>query len=279
MAARSRYFAAIDELRTIGAKIFWHDEIWANKNEERRFVWTDGTTGTGRMRRRKRLAISALLSESGFHKETIDIFECDENHSMDPRHFLGWIDRTASLLREELGPDVKIVLIIDNATWHNQLTEETTPPKRAWRKELIVQWLVNHKISVPVKATKAELLVLAFDNLPPKRYVVDEVAKKYNVHILRLPVKHCMLNAIELAWAGLKNYVRDKNVNFSFNDVRNLAYQWMTSLSATTAMGYINETRKIEDMFKKSDRFTEEIEDQLIDEDEDVDSMTEEMDD
>ncbi|CAF4623805.1 unnamed protein product [Rotaria sp. Silwood2] len=96
---------------------------------------------------------------------------------------------------------------------------------------------------------------------------------------IRLPVKHCMLNAIELAWAGLKNYVRDKNVNFSFNDVRNLAYQWMTSLSATTAMGYINKTRKIEDMFKKSDRFTEEIEDQLIDEDEDVDSMTEEMDD
>ncbi len=44
-------FAAIDELRTIGAKIFWHDETWANRNEERRFVWTDGTTGIGRMRR------------------------------------------------------------------------------------------------------------------------------------------------------------------------------------------------------------------------------------
>jgi hypothetical protein len=37
-----------------------------------------------------------------------------------------------------------------------------------------------------VKATKAELLVLAFDNLPPKRYVVDEAAKKYDVDILPL---------------------------------------------------------------------------------------------
>ncbi len=81
---------------------------------------------------------------------------------------------------------MKIVLIIDNATWHNQLTEDTIPPKRAWRKEMIVQWLINHNISVPTKATKAELLMLAFDNLPPKRYVVDEVAKKYNVDILRL---------------------------------------------------------------------------------------------
>ncbi len=85
-----------------------------------------------------------------------------------------------------VGKHAKIVLIIDNATWHNQLTEDTIPPKRAWRKELIVQWLINHDITVHVKATKAELLKLAFDNLPTKRYVVDEVAKKYNVDILRL---------------------------------------------------------------------------------------------
>ena len=50
MAARARYFAVIDELRTSGSEIFWHDETWCNKNEERRFVWTDGTTGIGRMR-------------------------------------------------------------------------------------------------------------------------------------------------------------------------------------------------------------------------------------
>ena len=85
-----------------------------------------------------------------------------------------------------LGQYVKIVLIIDNATWHNRLTESTILPKRAWRKELIVQRLVNHNIMVPVKATKAQLFVLALDNLPPKRYVIDEVAKKYDVDILRL---------------------------------------------------------------------------------------------
>jgi len=88
-----------------------------------------------------------------------------------------------------------------------------------------------------------------------------------------------MLNAIELAWAGLKNYVRDNNVNFSLKDVRHLAHQWMLSLSKVTAMGYINETQKIENMFKKSDRFIEEIEEQLIDEEEDTDSSEEEMDD
>ena len=188
-------------------------------------------------------------------------------------------------------------MIIDNATWHNQLTEDTMPSKRAWRKDLIVQWLINHNIRVPTKATKAELLVLAFDNLSPKRYVIDERAKNHNVNILRLvyflqnyfsfeypyfqrlPIKHCMLNPIELGWARLKNYVRDNNVNFNLGEVRHLAYQWMTSLNRSTAMGYIRETRRIEDIFKSSDKFTEEIEEQLVDEDEEVDSATDEMED
>ncbi len=51
-----------------------------------------------------------------------------------------------------------------------------------------------------------------------------------------------LLNVIELVWAGLKNYVHDKSVNFSFSDVRRLAYQWMTSLNRAAAMEYINET-------------------------------------
>lgn len=85
-----------------------------------------------------------------------------------------------------VGQHAKIVLVIDNATWHNQLTEDTIPPKRAWRKDLVAQWLTNHNIRVPFKATNAQLLMLAFDNLQPKRYVVDDAARKYNVDILRL---------------------------------------------------------------------------------------------
>jgi hypothetical protein len=73
--------------------------------------------------------------------------------------------------------------------------------------------------------------------------------------------------------------VLDKNVNFSFGDVQHLPYEWMTSLNRTTAMGYINATRKIEETFKKSDRFTEEIEEQLLDEEDDIDSMEDEIDD
>jgi hypothetical protein len=53
MSARARYFAAIDEARSNSTWIFWHDETWCNQNEERSFVWTDGTTGSGRLRQSK----------------------------------------------------------------------------------------------------------------------------------------------------------------------------------------------------------------------------------
>jgi tetrahydromethanopterin S-methyltransferase subunit H len=72
-------------------------------------------------------------------------------------------------------------------------------------------------------------------------------------HFYSLPVKSCMHNPIELAWAGLKSYVRDKNVNYSLSDVRRVTYPWMTSLNRVTAVGYINETCKIQDIFKTFD--------------------------
>jgi hypothetical protein len=53
MASRARYFAAIDEARSDGSKFFWHDETWCNQNEEKSFVWTDGMTGSVRLRQSK----------------------------------------------------------------------------------------------------------------------------------------------------------------------------------------------------------------------------------
>ena len=78
-----------------------------------------------------------------------------------------------------------------------------------------------------------------------------------------------MLNPIELAWSGLKNFVRENNTNFRLSDVRHLAMEWISSLTAGDSAAYIDHTLKIEETFKKSDRFSEQIEEDLIDEDDD----------
>ena len=51
----------------------------------------------------RRLAISALFNENGFHRLSIDMFQCDQEHSMDSLHFIQWNGQTCSILREELG--------------------------------------------------------------------------------------------------------------------------------------------------------------------------------
>jgi hypothetical protein len=123
----------------------------------------------------KRLAISALLSNSDFHLPSVDIFECDENHIVYLPHSI----------HPFLGKDATVNLILDNATWHNRLTEETMPPKRSWKKQLIMNWLDKHDLPFTDNMTKAELFQVAFNNLPSKRYVVGEVAAKHDVQILR----------------------------------------------------------------------------------------------
>ncbi|CAF3971078.1 unnamed protein product, partial [Rotaria sp. Silwood1] len=118
-----------------------------------------------------RLAISALISEKGFHLPTVEVFKCDDDHNMCSKHFVEWIERTCLVLRHEHGDKRRICLILDNATWHNAQTEESKLPKRAWKKALIEEWLENHHIPYNVNLTKAEMLQLAFNNAPTKEYL------------------------------------------------------------------------------------------------------------
>ena len=61
-----------------------------------------------------------------------------------------------------LGVFANIAIIIDNATWHNQLTECTKLPKRSWNKQKVIDWLTSHGLDYPDCATKAQLLEIAF---------------------------------------------------------------------------------------------------------------------
>ena len=71
-----------------------------------------------------------MINEFGFHREPADIFTCDEEHSMNLTHFTEWVEKAASYLFFLCGPIPRIAIIIDNAIWHNELVNETEPPKR-----------------------------------------------------------------------------------------------------------------------------------------------------
>ncbi|CAF4584900.1 unnamed protein product, partial [Didymodactylos carnosus] len=186
-AQRAVYFRKLEELRSFKAVLYYHDETWMNRNEEKTLIWFDDE-GFGRLRnsegKGQRLAISGLISLSGFHLRSLDMFKYDKVHSMDSKHFVEWMETTASTLGAEHGKATPIAILIDNATWHNKLTPESEPPKRAWQKALVTDWLTQRKIKFELYMTKAELLELAFQHLPPREYIVDRAAKKFDVQIV-----------------------------------------------------------------------------------------------
>ncbi|CAF1023674.1 unnamed protein product [Rotaria sordida] len=250
-AQRAIYFRKIDQLRSNNSILYYHDETWLSKNEEKIVVWFDDQ-GYGRLQnsegKGQRLAISALLSLNGFHLHSLDIFKCGEVHSMDSNHFVAWMDSTASTLRSEHDKTTKIAIIIRNAKWYNKLTPESEPSKCAWKKQLIADWLTARKIKYEPYMTKAELIQLVFTHLPPKEFIVDKVASKDNSEIFRIPVKHCVLNPIEVGWAA--------------------------ACGPEHASAYIAHIYKQEEIFKTADKNLEEIENDLIDSKDDVDDDT-----
>ncbi|CAF3860153.1 unnamed protein product [Rotaria sordida] len=184
---------------------------------------------------------------------------------MDSMHFMHWIRQTYSKLRKEFGNAPSITIIIDNASWHREGTDDTKPSRRSWRKQMIANWLDDHHILYDNDISKAELLELAYENLPRKKYKVDEEAKMYRINILRLPMGHCTLNPIELAWANMKTYKRDRNTKFTLTEVTKLAQEWINNLDAREAISYVNHVKQYEKAFKKADIYVEEIEEELND--------------
>ena len=71
--------------------------------------------------------------------------------------------------------------------------------------------------------------------------------------ILRLPVRHCVLNPIELAWPGLKNYIRDNNKNFRLFDVHNLTMEYLAAVDEPLSIIYFQHIKGYKDTLKAAD--------------------------
>ncbi|CAF4170395.1 unnamed protein product [Rotaria sordida] len=222
---------------------------------------------------RSRLAVSALISVKGYHIPSVDIWACTEEHNMDSTHFLSWLDSTCATLREEIGEKERIAICLDNATWHNKLTEESIIPKRSSTKGEIQKWLQDRKINFLEKFVKAQLLQLVCTNCPRKEYMSDRIAKKYAVEIIRLPKLHCSLNPIELLWNNLKQFVRDQNTTFRQDDVKQLIEQFLVAMDDKLASSYFHHVYEVEEMYKTADEIMEEeIEPHLQSDSEETDS-------
>ena len=131
-------------------------------------------------------------------------------------------------------------------------------------------WLNKMNIQFDAKDTKAILLEKSKEIFIPKKNVLEELTDKYcdlsgkNIRLLRLPVGHCELNAIELIWALAKTYVAKNNTTFKLCDVKNLMEEGLSSVSCDNWKDAVAHTKKIEEAFCKLDFGDSPIVDEMI---------------
>lgn len=254
---RRRYLRKISELRRLGKKIFFMDETWVNEGHTVQKVWQDLSVTNSRQAvleglspglkspsgKGRRLIITHIGSETGFLDNGLLLFESkktvDYHEEMNADTFEKWF---ASILpRMEPGS----VIVMDNASYHSRQLEPQ--PTSAWRKGKIIDWLQNKGIAYNDELLKVELLNIArLHKTQFIKYAVDEIAKPYNVEILRLPPYHCELNPIELIWAQVKGEVARKNRTFKMADLKVLFYEAIQNVTAKHWENCINHTKKIE---------------------------------
>ena len=289
LAARARFLRDIKRYRDDGCQIVYLDETWVNQNHCRSRAWfpsdnllkvSDVPIGLPKLPnippgKGKRIVIlCAGSSKLGFIPGTDMVFigmhdEYGDYHKeMNTKLFLPWFGDLVRVLEEPS------VIVLDNASYHNCLTEETKAPNFSVRKEVLRQWLKSHNIPYEGQHTKAELYEIIKSHKPQKEYLTDVVASEAGHLVLRTPPRQCDLNPIELVWAQVKGRIAEQNSGMKVSDVLQLTKDVISQVTQEAWEKVVNHTIDVENRYWQCDGLREEIEPVIVhldsDDEEDV---------
>ncbi|KAF8789729.1 Retrovirus-related Pol polyprotein type-1 like protein [Argiope bruennichi] len=94
-----------------------------------------------------------------------------------------------------------------------------------------------------------------------KKYFINEILKEHGRVVLRLPAYHCDLNPIELIWADIKRYVRERNAtaDMSLQRLENLASEAITNIGNMRWEKHCKHIEHIEKKYWETDSIVEEV--------------------
>ena len=135
-------------------------------------------------------------------------------------------------------------------------------------------WLENHGISYDSKDLKADLLAKIVAAQPKTVYLTDKAAESEGHEVVCLPVAHCELNIIKLAWAHVKEYVKKNNKLFTMAEVERLIPHGIGAVTPDLWKKYVEHVRGVEDKYWEQDGLIEEVVEECLEQfgEEDSDS-------
>ena len=149
-------------------------------------------------------------------------------------------------------------------TTHDNTNTTRDQPRSPGRQQQLGGW-GKYRIGLQVRASILMLRIqnqFCWENLEKflyKKKVLEELTEKFctstrkDIVLVRLPVGHSELNAIELIWALVKTEVAKKNTTFKISDVLNLTNKALNNVTSQKWSCAILLTRKIEKAFCEVD--------------------------
>jgi len=249
---RRRFLRDLKKYREEGRHIYYVDETSINFGEcTIKSEQDQTTTAVNSSEKEKRLIVLNIGSEDGFVPEALLSFQSKKNAKdfqveIKGEIFNRWMECVLPGLKE------KSVIIMDNAPYHSLKIDKA--PTFMTEKADIIKWLEDKNEIVDTHMVIPELLEIVKRVRPHhEKYAIDEIAKRYDCIILRIPPNHCELNPIELAWASIKNYVRMNNTTNKLADVEQLLIEGIERVKPNMWKDFIKQTEAEEGKFWKID--------------------------
>ena len=161
------------------------------------------------------------------------------------------------------------VIVIDRASYHLQLRPFNKCASATMKRADLVNWLIDHSVkdaanvlytAEGLKAfTKMQLVALAQDNKPEKRFLVFDWVKTWNeenntdIRLNVLPIAHPELNPIEMVWCWLKTWVASNNHDFKMTMIRTLAEQKQAAIGPAEWASSVNKSERTLELYVEND--------------------------
>ena len=241
IALRIKYLANYIEYELAGRPMVFMDESWINKNCRPSKCWHDGTGDTVEKvppGKGPRWILIGAGTKDGWVPNSFRMWKgnvaSEDYHSeMNSSVFYDWVH---NYLLPNVAPNS--VIVIDRATYHLALTEDSVGAAQTWKKQKLLDWILENGIvnadgilytqEALERLKKPDLWVICHDNKPVKKYKIHEWMKTWNgnhgtdIKVNILPIAHPQLNPIEMLWGWIKRDVAANNHDFSMVTIERL---------------------------------------------------------
>ncbi|KPI99239.1 hypothetical protein RR46_05423 [Papilio xuthus] len=205
---RIEYLQKLKELRAQKRCFYYLDELFlpAENTDDK----NQPSTSAKKKPTQKYMVIAHIGNENGFIDDGLGVFHVDiepsSRNKIETNQFEEWFEKILPKLEKNS------VILMDSAPYH--IRRPDIIPNWQWSTNDIERWFSTSGLEYYENSSKVLLLhTIKEAKIEQPPFIIDTMAMKYNIEIIRTPQFHYDLNPINVIWAEIKKIVAKRTLN------------------------------------------------------------------